>query len=74
MYVPGKIHSRKKEHDSFQGVQDQGKSQAIHQDQQAWIALWEGWPHKQDWKDCVMFGGLDKDQYPFAVQWHESQF
>lgn len=31
-------------------------------------------PHKQDWKDCVTFGGLDKEQYPFAVQWRESQF
>lgn len=28
--------------------------------------------HPQDYRDCVIFGGLSKE-YPYAVQWNETQ-
>lgn len=29
--------------------------------------------HPQYYRDCVVFGGLSRE-YPYAVQWNESQF
>lgn len=56
----------------FQGFATRQEAQEFKKKNWRGLICGKDGPNRQDWKDCVTFGGLDGEKFPFAVQWNIS--